>query len=156
VIWSGVRSAGHGSTDVGDAVDKVLLDVTEVLGATCVLDDESGLVAATELLEVLLAKEESEGPSTDDVQPAKSKAADTARGAIADPRTIDRVITLPSKCGNARRWRRTVVDRTRGADHSDSPPLSFSQRLLLCGTSALNAGNTEWPLCTRMEYGTGR
>ena len=123
VTCSGVRSAGHGFADVGAAAETELLDIKEVLDATCVLDDDGGLVAAAELVEVLLAEDEPEGPASDEVQPAKSKAADTTRAAIADPRTIDRVITLPSKCGNARRWRRTVVDRTRGADHSDSPRL---------------------------------
>ena len=87
-------------------------------------------MAATELVAMLLADEESEEPATDDVQPANSKAADTARAAIADPRTIDRVITLPSKCGNARRWRRTVVDRTRAADQGGSPSLSFLSEIV--------------------------
>jgi hypothetical protein len=81
---------GHGFVDVGGAGETALLDVTEAAGDIGVLDDEGGLVG------VLLAEEESEGPATDEVQPAKSKAADTARAAIADPRTLDRVVTLPS------------------------------------------------------------
>ena len=87
---------GHGFVDVGGANETALLDVTEALGDAGVLDDEGGLVAVTVPVEVLLAREESEGPATDEVQPATSKAADTARAAITDARTPDRVFTLPS------------------------------------------------------------
>jgi hypothetical protein len=104
VIWSGVKSGGNGFADVADAVEGVLL-VTEVLGTTCVLGEGGLVVAATVLVEVLLAEEESGGPSTDDEQPTNSKAADTARAAIADPRTIDRVITLPFQV-----WKRTPME----------------------------------------------
>ena len=96
VIWSGVRFAGHGFADVGVTVEAAPLDLTGALGDIDGLDDEGGLVVAPLLVGVLLAEEESEGPATDEVQPAKSKAADTARAAIADPRTLDRVVTLPS------------------------------------------------------------
>ena len=88
---------GHEFVDVGGAVETALLDVTEAAGDIGVLDDEGGLeLVAPVLVGVLSAEEESEGPTTDEVQPAKSKAADTARAAIADPRTLDRVVTLPS------------------------------------------------------------
>ena len=71
VTCSGVRSAGHGFADVGAAAETELLDIKEVLDATCVLDDDGGLVAAAELVEVLLAEDEPEGPASDEVQPAK-------------------------------------------------------------------------------------
>ena len=48
------------------------------------------------LVGVLLAEEESEGPAADEVQAAKSSAAEAARAAIAALRTLDRGFTLPS------------------------------------------------------------
>ena len=74
---------------MGGACETTLLDVTEALGDIGGLDDEGGLVVAPVLVGVLLAEEESEGPATDEVQLATSKAVETARAAIADP--LDRV-----------------------------------------------------------------
>ena len=96
VTWSGVRSKGHGFVDVGGACETTLLDVTEALGDIGELDDEGGGLVLV-LVGVLLAEEESEGPATDEVQPAKISTAGTARAAIAALRTLDRVFTLPSR-----------------------------------------------------------
>ena len=69
--------------------------VTEALGVTEVMD-AGGLVIAAVLVGVLLVEDESEGSASDEVQPAKSRAAATASAGIAAPRTLERVFTLPS------------------------------------------------------------
>lgn len=74
-------------------MEAALLDAAGALDVALVLDADE-LVRAGALLEAL--GDVLEGSATDaDVQPASSSAADTARPAIADPRALDRVITLP-------------------------------------------------------------
>jgi hypothetical protein len=87
-----VRSVGHGFAKDGVTVGTALLDVTGgLVGAL----DEAELVLAVVLLKGV-SVELGSSPE-DDVQPASSRAADTARAAIAATGTFIRVATPPSR-----------------------------------------------------------
>ena len=87
-----MRSVGHGFAEVGVFVGTVLLDVTDVLVGAL---DVGELVLADVLVEA--AGVELGSATDDDVQPARSNAADAVSAAIVALRTFVRVATPPSR-----------------------------------------------------------